>query len=67
MSPNRKVYLIEEGIFADLISHGLYASRIKYIYGGVEFDVMVENDEFIELDDEGEEEDFWKTQESFEE
>jgi hypothetical protein len=66
MSPSRKVYLIEEGIFADLISHGLYASRLRYIYGAVEFDVMVENDEFIELDDE-EDEDFWKTQESFEE
>ncbi len=66
MSPARKVYLIEEGIFADLVSNGLYASQVKYIYGGVEFDIVVENDEFIELDDEGEDEEFWTTPESFE-
>ena len=66
MSPARKVYLIEEGIIADLISHGLYASRIKYIYGAVEFDIMVENDEFIDLDDDEGDEDLWEDQDSSE-
>ena len=46
MSTVRKVLLIKEGIYADLISEGLYASRVKYTYGGILYDVIVENDEF---------------------
>jgi hypothetical protein len=42
----KKVLLIKEGVYADLISLGAHASRIKYSYGGVLFDVIVENDEF---------------------
>jgi hypothetical protein len=53
----RKVLLIKEGIYADLISEGAYASRIKYTYGGVLYDVLIENDEFeIVSDDEWREE-----------
>ena len=51
MPRERKVLLIKEGIYADLISEGLYASRIRYTYGGVLYDVLVENDEFEILDD----------------
>jgi len=51
MSPNRKVYLTEEQVYADLISEGLYVSRIQYAYGGVLFDIFVENDEFILLEE----------------
>ena len=51
MSPNRKVYLTEEQVYADLISEGLYVSRIQYVYGGVLFDIFVENDEFILLEE----------------
>ena len=51
MSPNRKVYLTEEQVYADLISEGLYVSRIQYTYGGVLFDIFVENDEFILLEE----------------
>ena len=56
MSAQRKVLLIKEGIYADLISEGLYASRIKYLLGGVLFDVIVENDEFEIMEDYLEEE-----------
>jgi len=52
MSPVRKVLIIKENIFADLVSEGVYASRIRYTYGGVLFDVFIENNEFIMLDDE---------------
>ena len=55
MSTARKVLLIKEGIYADLISEGLYASRIKYTYGGILYDVVVENDEFEILEDDWEE------------
>ena len=54
----RKVLLIKEGIYADLIAHGAHVSRIKYSYGGVLFDVFVENDEFEIIDDEE-----WKEEE----
>jgi hypothetical protein len=57
--PNlRKVLLIKEGLYADLISEGAHASRIKYSYGGVLFDIIVENDEFEIVDDED-----WKEEE----
>jgi hypothetical protein len=61
----RKVLLVKENIYADLISEGAYVSRLKYYYGGILFDIIVENEEFITLDEETEE-DFWSTQESFE-
>jgi hypothetical protein len=57
MTSERKVLLLKEGIYADLITEGAYASRIKYTYGGVLFDVLVENDEFqIVYDEEWKEE-----------
>jgi hypothetical protein len=56
MSPIRKVLVIKENVFADLVTEGLYASRIRYTYGGVLFDIMIENDEFILMDDETENE-----------
>lgn len=52
MSPLRKVLIIKENIFADLVSEGSYVSRVQYTYGGVLFDIMIENDEFIVIDDE---------------
>jgi hypothetical protein len=52
MPTARKVFLIRERIYADLISEGVYASRIKYTYGGVMYDVLVENDEFEILEEE---------------
>lgn len=54
MSMPRKVLLIKEGIYADLITEGVHASRIKYTYGGILYDVVVENDEFEIVDDEWE-------------
>ena len=53
----RKVFLNKERVYADLISEGAYASRVKYTYGGVMYDVFIENDEFeIVHDDEWKEE-----------
>lgn len=51
MSPNRKVYLLKEGIFANLIAENLYAARVQYVYGGVLYDTVIESDEYIELDE----------------
>jgi len=56
MPNQRKVLLIKEGVYAELINEGAYASRVKYLYGGVLYDVMVENDEFEIIDDEWKEE-----------
>jgi len=52
----RKVLLIKEGVYADLISEGAHVSRVKYLYGGVMYDIMLENDEFEIIDDEWKEE-----------
>lgn len=51
MSIVKKVLLIKEGVYADLISEGIYVSRIKYTYGGVLYDIVVENEEFEILQD----------------
>jgi hypothetical protein len=56
MTNERKVLLLKEGVYADLISEGAYVSRVKYAYGGVLYDVLIENDEFEILYEEGEEE-----------
>jgi hypothetical protein len=56
MSPHRKVFLIKEGVYADLIEEGAYASRVSYIYGGVMYDVVVENDDYEMLYDDWENE-----------
>lgn len=46
--------MIKEGVYADLISYGAYASRVNYFYGGILYDVFLENDE-IEFLEDGEE------------
>ena len=51
MTNERKVLLLKEGIYADLITEGAYASRIRYNYGGILYDVIVENDEFEIVND----------------
>jgi hypothetical protein len=57
MPIQRKVLLLKEGIYADLISEGAFASRIRYTYGGVLYDVLVENEEFEIIEDDDWEED----------
>ena len=56
MPEPRKVLLLKEGIYADLILEGAYASRVKYTYGGVMYDVLIENDEFEIIYDDWKEE-----------
>jgi len=56
MSLHRKVFLIKEGIFAELISEGAYASKVRYTYGGVMYDVIVESDDYYLVYDDLEEE-----------
>lgn len=60
MSPKRKIYLIKEGVVADLISEGLYMSKVQYVYGGTLYDIFVESDEYIELDDYNDLEEEWE-------
>ena len=59
----KKVYLISEGIFADLVSEGLYMSKVIYLYGGTKYEVYVERDEYIEIDDYESDESEWGNEE----
>jgi hypothetical protein len=45
------VYIEYENIYGYLLSEGLYASRIQYSKLGVEYDVMILNDEFEIIED----------------
>ena len=56
MPKSRMVFLKEESVYAELITAGAHASRVKYRYGGVEYEVLVENEEIEFLDDDLEEE-----------
>jgi hypothetical protein len=38
-------------VYGELISLGAWYSTIKYVTGGVEFEVFVDNEEFVILDD----------------
>ena len=45
------MYLEYENAYGYLISEGVYASRIKYNKLGIEYEVMVLNDEFEIIED----------------
>lgn len=51
MPGSRKVFIKDEKIFAELITEGAHLSRVQYLYGGVFFDVFIENDELDFLED----------------
>lgn len=52
------VWLIEERYFAELISLGAYFSLVRYTRGGIEYEVLVNNDEFTFFGGEGDNGDF---------
>lgn len=41
------VYLPDEDCFGILVSYGAYVSRIQYQSGGIDYDVLLENDDFM--------------------
>jgi hypothetical protein len=45
------VFLKDEQLYAELVTEGAHVSRVKYLYGGIEYDVLVENNEIEFLDD----------------
>ena len=45
------VYIQDENIYGYLLSEGVYASTIKYNKLGVEYEVMILNDEFEIIED----------------
>ena len=51
MRHHRRVWLINDGVFAEVIQEGAYVSKVRYIYGGTLYEVIVENDEFVYQDD----------------
>ena len=46
MLPNEIVWLEEERCFAELVRLGAYCSHVRYTRGGIEYEVLVDNDEF---------------------
>jgi hypothetical protein len=47
----RPVYIIEKGVWGDLLSYGAYYSLVRYSLGGIEFTEYLENDEFNEREE----------------
>ena len=50
---HRLVWMIDEKVTAELISHGAFSSRVKYFYQGTEYDEIVMNEDFIFYEDLG--------------
>lgn len=46
MSDIQFIWLFEERTFGVLIEMGAYFSRVRYVHGGIDYDIYVENDEF---------------------
>lgn len=40
------VWLTDERTYAELVSLGAYVSRVRYTRGGIDFEVLIDNDEF---------------------
>lgn len=45
------IYLTEERVFGSMVRMGAYFSTVNYTKGGNEYEVMVENNEFVFLED----------------
>jgi len=44
------VYLEDEDVWGIITSYGAYVSRVKYFKDGVYYNVLVENEEFMDGD-----------------
>jgi hypothetical protein len=57
MPKNDIVWLTEERTHAELIKRGAYMSLVRYSRGGYDYEILVENDEFVDEgnDDESDE------------
>lgn len=49
-NPYPIVYLQDEQVFGIIVSHGAFASKVKYVKDGVSFEVWVENEDILEED-----------------
>jgi len=47
----RVIFLTEERVLGELVTMGAYYSTVKYVKGQMEYEVMVENNEFVFLED----------------
>lgn len=55
MPKTRVVWLTEERTYAILVRRGAHFSLVKFSQGGYDYEILVENDEFV--DDEGTDDD----------
>ena len=51
LNDDNRVYLYEEGVYGELLVSGAYFSLIRYTLRGNDFEVLVENDDFVLLSD----------------
>lgn len=48
----RAVWVVEEHVIGEIVNGlGAYYTTIKYVKGGIEYEVLMENDEFTLLED----------------
>lgn len=42
------VWLTDERTYAELVRRGAHASLVRYSHGGYDYEILVENDEFVD-------------------
>lgn len=50
-TPSTVVWLDVEQVYGELIRLGAFFSTVKYVKGGIEYEVLMENDDFTLLED----------------
>ena len=45
------IWIIDERIYGELVTMGAYYSTVRYVRDGLEYEVDLENDEFILVED----------------
>lgn len=45
------VWVIEEGVRAQVVSMGAYVTTVRYTVNGIDYEVMLENDEFYVMEE----------------
>lgn len=52
MAENDKIYIPDEDVYGVIINLGAYASLVNYSLGGIEYEVLMLNEDFIVVGEE---------------
>lgn len=48
---NEKIYIPDEDAYGRIITRGAFASLVKYSLGGIEYEIMMLNEDFVVVEE----------------